>query len=546
MDANLFQRMRQHIIDNEGRSPTPYRDSAGLLTAGYGFKVDSADAFAKLPFQVKDAQSGETRPATEAEKRAEFDRISSFPQKQLGKEAKGGKAFHLTKDDMDSKLASEIAAREAKIKAEVGAANWDRMNDGQKTAVLDVHYANGSLANFPDLKQAIKDGNAEEIGRNVDFHGTNPDKSWQYNEGRLARNRAAAQGISEEDAKRSVEDDMKSGKLGRKNKTSDASDGTDEAPPKLTSTSIGELSTTSIAALDIPPATSVKGDLLETTSPQDSNVGGLANEAQETAQAMEVSEQTANADSRIAAMREMAAQPMDHPGKSALLKPVDKWTESEMKDVLNSAQGDFTGWQSGDPLKARMYETVQDWHSSVYGDGEQRYDGGKPIDPQPTKPLNIVAMPHTTPQGEDLWKASTRMGDKIGTIAETDGYTPAIDRRHRRRPAAAGGKAVRGEDRLAAGLFPHAGTRGIPPSGGLGPGQLRKEPWRQRGAVGAPHDARAFRGPGGSGGVQCRSRGRARRNCRAEPLRARLVQSRHAGRNRRRERSLFHAVHSVR
>lgn len=43
-----------------------------------------------------------------------------------------------------------------------------------------------------------------------------------------------------------------------------------------------------------------------------------------------------------------------------------------MKDVLNSAQGDFTGWQSGDPLKARMYETVQDWHTHVYGDGEQQ------------------------------------------------------------------------------------------------------------------------------------------------------------------------------
>jgi hypothetical protein len=426
MDANLFQRMRQHIIGNEGVSPTPYRDSAGLLTAGYGFKVDSADAFAKLPFQVKDGQSGTMRPATEAEKRAEFDRIRSLPQKQLEGEADKGKAFVLTEPDMDSKLASEIAAREARIKTEVGAANWDLLSDGQKTAVLDVHYANGSLTKFPDLKQAIKDGNAEEIGRNVDFHGTNPDGSWQYNEGRLIRNRAAAQDISEDDARRSVEEDMKSGKLGRKNKTSDASDGTDEAPPKLTSTSIGELSTTSIAALDIPPATSVKGAPLETATPQDSNVGGLANEAQETAKALEASEQTANTDSRIASMREMAAQPIDHPGKSALLKPVDKWTESEMKDVLNAAQGDFTGWQSGDPLKAHMYERVQDWHSHVYGDGEQQYDGGKPVEPKPVREVSDKPVPHLTKEGEDLWKASTRMGDKLGTIAETDGYSPSV------------------------------------------------------------------------------------------------------------------------
>lgn len=115
-----------------------------------------------------------------------------------------------------------------------------------------------------------------------------------------------------------------------------------------------------------------------------------------------------------------------HPGKSVLLKPVDKWTESEMKDVLNSAQGDFTGRQSGDPLKAHMYERVQDRHTSVYGDGEQRYDGGKPVEPQPVREVSDLPAPHLTKEGEDLWKASTRMGDKIGTIAEADGYEPTV------------------------------------------------------------------------------------------------------------------------
>jgi hypothetical protein len=97
-------------------------------------------------------------------------------------------------------------------------------------------------------------------------------------------------------------------------------------------------------------------------------IGGLANEAEETAKAMEGSEQTANIDSRIAAMRERAAGPIDDPARLALLKPVRTWTSAEMKDVLNSAQGDFTGWKSGDPLKDHMYEKVQDWHSHIYGD----------------------------------------------------------------------------------------------------------------------------------------------------------------------------------
>ncbi|WP_146747639.1 hypothetical protein [Paramagnetospirillum kuznetsovii] len=379
MDANLFQRMRQHIILNEGTSPASYRDSAGLLTAGYGFKVDNADTFAKLPFQVRDGQSGEMRPATEDEKRAEFDRINSLPQKQLDGEVKDGKAFILTKSDMDSKLASEIAAREAKIKTEVGAANWERLSDGQKTAVLDVHYANGSLAEFPKLKQAIKDGNAEVIGKNVDFHSKDDQERWTYNTKRLARNRAEAQGISEADAKRSVDADLKNGNLrpGYKpsDKTSDASD------------------------MD-----------------QNPSIGGLANEA----------EQTASADPRIAALRERAAAPILDPARSVLLKPVENWTEGEMKDVLRSAGEDFTGWKSGDPLKAHLYERVQDWHTTHYGDGEQQYDGGKPVEPRAIRPIPDESFAPVTPQGEDLWQASARMGDTLAKAAERDGYGKAV------------------------------------------------------------------------------------------------------------------------
>jgi hypothetical protein len=170
------------------------------------------------------------------------------------------------------------------------------------------------------------------------------------------------------------------------------------------------------------------GDFLGTAS----QPGGLANEAAETqkaadqAKAENSQEQNANIDSRIQAMRERAAAAIDHPGKSALLKPVGNWTEGEMKDVIHSAQGDFTGWKSGDPLKARMYETAQDWHRHIYGDGEQQYDGGKPVDPQPIRAIPESIVPHTTPQGEDLWQASSRMGDKMGTIAETEGYAPSV------------------------------------------------------------------------------------------------------------------------
>lgn len=159
------------------------------------------------------------------------------------------------------------------------------------------------------------------------------------------------------------------------------------------------------------------------------DVGGLANEAAETQKAMERvnnEEQTVNLDSRIQSMRDLAAQPVDHPAQSALLKPVDTWTKSEMQNVLNSAQGDFSGAKAGDPLKAHLYEKVQDWHTTNYGEGEQQYEGGKPVEPQPIRTIPKEAAPHLAKDGGDLWQASARMGDKLTGIAQTDGYEPSV------------------------------------------------------------------------------------------------------------------------
>lgn len=83
MDDTLFQRMRAHLEANEGRFDIPYKDSKGILTAGVGFNVGTGDDFSKLPFQVKDARTGEVRYASPAEKRAEYDRIKAMPGTKL-------------------------------------------------------------------------------------------------------------------------------------------------------------------------------------------------------------------------------------------------------------------------------------------------------------------------------------------------------------------------------------------------------------------------------------------------------------------------------
>jgi len=133
-----------------------------------------------------------------------------------------------------------------------------------------------------------------------------------------------------------------------------------------------------------------------------------------------------SADPKVASMVKMSSTPLDDPGRSALLKPVEKLTESEMADMIHSAQEDYRGWRSGDPLKAHTYEKVQDWHVNIYGDQQQSTDGGKPIEPTPIRPIPKQPSPHTTPQGEDLWQATARIGQKVAAVAGKDGIADAV------------------------------------------------------------------------------------------------------------------------
>ncbi|MCR6632910.1 MAG: hypothetical protein NVV74_24285 [Magnetospirillum sp.] len=407
MGSTAVQRMREHIKKNEGVIDRPYRDNKGLLTAGSGFKVDTEDAFAALPFQVKDAKTGQWRDANEDEKRAEFKRVQSLSETQL-KEDKN--AFRIPEERINAKVETEIADRIGKIKNEVGAENWDRLSDGQKTAILDVHYANGSLKDFTNLKQAIKDGDAEAIGKNVDFHSGGA-RNWE----RIERNRAKAQGISREEAHRQVEEDKQNGVFGLEHlrpqprPESEGQNG-NQAPTPPTTPGNGE-----------PPQPAPEPPLVSAIPPQ----------PQPEAQQQPGPEMGQNApeppaDPKVASMVEMASTPIDNPGQSALLKPVEKLTQPEMMDMIHSAQEDYRGWRSGDPLKAHTYEKVQDWHVAIYGDQPQGSDGGKPIEPTPIRPIPDRPSPHTTPQGEDLWQATARIGQKVADAAGSDGPADAV------------------------------------------------------------------------------------------------------------------------
>ncbi|MEW5729396.1 MAG: hypothetical protein AB1918_16330, partial [Pseudomonadota bacterium] len=137
-------------------------------------------------------------------------------------------------------------------------------------------------------------------------------------------------------------------------------------------------------------------------------------------------EQNAPIDPRAAAIVEMAKAPLSNPGEAALVKSPETWTESEMKDVLGHAQTGFRGWRSGDTQKALAYEKVQDWHTHVYGDDEQKYDGGKPVEPVAKVTVPEQPTPPRTPQGEDLYQASGRIGQKVAEAAGLEGVDDAV------------------------------------------------------------------------------------------------------------------------
>ncbi|MCR6629917.1 MAG: hypothetical protein NVV74_07620 [Magnetospirillum sp.] len=396
MDDTLKQRIRAHLKANEGEEPQPYRDSNGNLTVGVGINVNRKADFVAQKLQTKDAKTGELRDASPKEKADEFDRLSKMSELDIKHDTK---RFILPKAEIDAKLDEKIAEHEAGVKRQIGEADWNKLTDGQKTAVLDVHYANpGGLDNFPKLKDAIKNGDAREMANQSDFHGGQIEGTdhQHRNFDRLRRNKAAMQGIDPEsdEAFRQVADSYPD-------------------HPKL------------------PPEYKDHRDLSvlrPEPRPQD-EPGQPQPSPQPAPQPTPTQEQTASkppADPKVASLVAMASSPIDNPGRSALLKPVDKLTQSEMTDMIHSAQEDYRGWRSGDPLKAHTYEKVQDWHVNIYGDQPQGNDGGKPIEPMPIRPIPEQPSPHTTPQGEDLWQATARIGRQVADAAGSDGAAEAI------------------------------------------------------------------------------------------------------------------------
>ncbi len=431
MGEDLKGRLRQHLKDNEGTENQPYQDSKGLLTVGVGINVSKEADFIALPFEKKNSQTGEWEPATEADKKVEFGRLSKMSRSDVLKDKN---RFRISDETIDANLDQQIAAREQAVIAEIGKEDWGQLTDGQKMALIDIHYANGSLQKFPKLKKALGTGDVNGMVQESSFTGGDLSSGHKvYNFGRVRRNFAAIMGIDpeSEDAYKYVAlkhggHPSLTGEEYKKHELPDQSNATQELDKFL-------------AGLGQKKA--LKDRLLPQLWPKEAPLGMdrdfniyLNTEQQGEAEQLpqdllqfstspaSLLENDAVSDPRVESMLELMNSPVSNPGLAALLKPVENLTESEMRDLINSAQTDYRGWKSGDPLKAHTYEKAQDWHVAMYGDGPQQYDGGKAIVPAPIRPIPEQSTSPVTPDGNDLGQAVAGLGRTIAAAAQNDGF----------------------------------------------------------------------------------------------------------------------------
>jgi len=207
MNNQLLQSIAKHISQNEGAPSHPYLDNTGLITAGVGQNVDNWNAFKQVGFVNRDTG----QPACDTDKRTGFDALTAVKPTMTGKNADAFKDttnLDYPKAAQDQFLTGRIQADEPKVRAALGTdadgnSVYDKLTDGQKAVMHDIQFSTkGGLSGYPNLTQAAKDGTLSENYREVD--GTSGGgRNWD----RLARNRAAIQGIPLEQAQQGVAQD---------------------------------------------------------------------------------------------------------------------------------------------------------------------------------------------------------------------------------------------------------------------------------------------------------------------------------------------------
>jgi GH24 family phage-related lysozyme (muramidase) len=200
MQDRLKTRFRDHIAASEGWVGWPYLDGKGLVTIGPGLLIlgrtpaETRRTFLDLALEIEDG--GTPRPATETEKDEAYAVLVAEQARGAGNRAAAAyrplTRVRLSLAEQTRLLDRQIETRVNRLRAELAPGAWERLGAGQQAAVLDIHYANGSLSRFPRLKAAIARGDAAAMAAEAEFHS-----GGRIDRGRQTRNRAAILGAAD-------------------------------------------------------------------------------------------------------------------------------------------------------------------------------------------------------------------------------------------------------------------------------------------------------------------------------------------------------------
>ena len=150
----------------EGSIPWMYLDTRGNVTVGVGLMVADAAAACRLPFLAG------SRPATESEITAEFDRVHAMPMGRPAVFYRGQGALELEKPEIDALLRTVVLGFEGELRAKL--TGYDGFPDSVKVALLDMAYNLGPLRlinEYPTLIAAVEARNWARAASNSFRHG---------------------------------------------------------------------------------------------------------------------------------------------------------------------------------------------------------------------------------------------------------------------------------------------------------------------------------------------------------------------------------------
>ena len=445
-ERSLQTRIKGLITYNEEPIKHPYLDNKGKVTIGAGFLVDTEDAFAALDLQYEDKETGARRPATEAEKRAGFRAMRVEKDSKDGKfnqkapKYKHGTDLRMPPTAIEKRLDEEIDRRLPRVRSEVGAEAWDKLTDAQKASTFDIAYANGSLEEFPKLKQAIRDGDAEAMARESHFHGGDKADGGKYrNWKRIEGNHCGMLGLEagSPECRRSV------GEHYRKHAPDE------QIPPLYRQPADGSGDKDLSGGvkdddLSAPPAEPMARDVKTWSKDDvrsvmehrdygrdDTPTGKARFEKVRDYYALDeaerrplvASERTqVKADPDWEAFRK-ALLAKDRDIDEIAMKPVRDWTEDEQRQVGR----EVFRLPSGDPRQTALDGLRRKWFEQVYGTDRVQFDDfGRMKEPRPKVAIPTRPRPIGLPDGHPMADGLSSVARLIRDRAGEGGVAPAV------------------------------------------------------------------------------------------------------------------------